>query len=52
MSDNWWEVCVDETRVWCDVEDCSWGCVSFDWFLNGTLVIPKQINKPTDKTYH
>ena len=27
MSDNWWEVCVDETRVWCDVEDCSWGCV-------------------------
>ena len=24
---NLWEVCVAETRVWSDVEDCSWGSV-------------------------
>ena len=28
MSGNWWEVCVGETRVWCDAEDCSLGSVT------------------------
>ena len=27
MPGNWWEVCVVETRVWCDAEDCIWGSV-------------------------
>ena len=27
MYGNWLEVCVGETRVWCDAEDCSWGSV-------------------------
>ena len=27
MPDNWWEVCVDETRVWYNAEDCSWDYV-------------------------
>ena len=27
MSDNWWEVFVGKTRVWCDAEDCSWSYV-------------------------
>ena len=29
VSGNWWGFCVSKTSVWCDAEDCSWGCVLF-----------------------
>ena len=51
VSGNWWGFGVGKTRVQCDTENCTWGCVLV-FTGSCTLVIHRQINTSTDKTYH